>query len=74
MRYFNYPKMIKDLYGLLEKSEAQFHSTIKIMIDECVMNFLQAHNVPFEKQAEFLTVMLEDCPKAIMDYKNKKFV
>lgn len=74
MKFFNYPKMIKDLYALIEKSEVQYQNTLRIMLDECVMHFFQVHNVPFEKQAEFLSVMLDDCPKAIMDYKNKRFV
>lgn len=72
--FYNYPRLIKDLYSLLFLEGAEDKEpTIRIMLDECVMHFLEAHNVTPEKQAEFLGVMLYDCPQAVNDYKNKKF-
>lgn len=73
--YFNYQRMIKELYELLESSDEKYHNTIRIMIDESVYHFLKEHNVPFDKQAKFLTTMFEkECPRVIAEYKLKKLI
>lgn len=71
--YYNFIKMIKDLYEVMDAVEPKYHSSLKLMLDECVMHFLEAHKVPFERQGEFLSVMLYDCPRVIAEYKTKKF-
>ena len=71
--YYNFIRIIKELYEVMDKVDVQYHCTLKLMLDESVMHFLEAHKVPFEKQGEFLSVMLYDCPKAIADYKTRKF-
>lgn len=72
--YYNYPRMIKELYALLTLEDARdSRYTLEIMLDECVMHFLGEHNVTPERQAEFLAIMLYDCPQAVAEYKNKKF-
>lgn len=71
--YYNYIRMVKDLYSVMDKVEEVYHPTLRIMVDECVMHFLQAHSVPFERQSEFLQTMFYDLPQVVNDYKNKKF-
>lgn len=71
--YYNFIKMIKELYEIMDTCDPKYHHTLRMMVDECVMHFLEAHSVPFEKQGEFLSVMLYDCPKAVSEYKMKKF-
>lgn len=71
--FYNYIRMIKDLYAIKEQVDKYFYPTLDIMLDECVMHFLQAHSIPFEKQGEFLTVMLHDMPQVATDYKTRKF-
>lgn len=71
--FYNYIRLIKELYEIMEEVEPKYESTIRIMLDECVMHFFQAHSIPFEKQGEFLATMLYDCPKVQADYKTKKF-
>lgn len=72
--YYNYIRMIEELYAVMGLEEAKpYLGTLRIMLDECVMHFLEAHSVPFEKQGDFLTTMLYNCPKATADYKTKKF-
>ncbi len=72
-RYFNYSKMIKDLHALRKETDPKYHQTLKVMIDECVMHFFESYEVPFERQSEFLIIMMEDCPEIYSEYRNKKF-
>lgn len=74
-KYYNFPKMIKDLYELMSEEDITISqkNTLREMIDECVFHFLEAHQVPYERQGEFLEVMLDGCPKAVSEYKTKKF-
>ena len=72
--YYNYIRIVKDLYAMLDNPEnREFESTIRIMLDETMFHFVEAHAVPFERREEFLTTMFYDCPQAIADYKIKKF-
>lgn len=72
--FYNYPRMIKEIYALMALDAARDSGyTLNIMLDETVMHFLEEHNVSSERQAEFLAIMLYDCPQAVNDYKNKKF-
>ena len=72
--YYNYQKIIKDLYAMMRMPEnREYGHTIQLMLDETVYHYLEANNVPFERQEEFLAVMFCDCPQVVTDYKNKKF-
>lgn len=71
--YYNFTRQAKDLYELLDVSDKKYEYTIKTMLDEVMYHLLKENNVPFEKQAEFLQVMFYDCPRAINEYKNKRF-
>ncbi len=72
--YYNYIRMIEELYAVMDLKDAQCYSeTLRLMIDECVMHFMEAHNVPFERQGEFLASMFYDCPRVVSDYKSKRF-
>ena len=74
MCYYNYIRLIEELYAIMQISDCKpYEQTLRTMLDECVMHFFEAHNVPYERQGEFLSVMLYDCPKALADYKTKKF-
>ena len=74
MCYYNYIRLIEELYAVMQIPECKpYEQTLRIMLDECVMHYFEEYNVPYERQGEFLSVMLYDCPKALADYKTKKF-
>lgn len=73
-QFFNYQKMIKDLYKVEETAHGDHKHTLRICLDHCVHHFLEEYHVPYERQTEFLTVMFPDCPKAVAEYKLKKFI
>lgn len=72
--YYNYQRMARDLYCMMSMPEnKEYECTLRLMLDETIFHFLEEYNVPFERQEEFLTTMFYDCPKAITDYKTKRF-
>ena len=74
MCYYNYIRLIEELYAIMQIPDCKpYEQTLRTMLDECVMHFFEAHNVPYERQGEFLSVMLYNCPRALVDYKTKKF-
>lgn len=74
MCYYNYIRLIEELYAVMQIPDCKpYEQTLRTMLDECVMHFFEAHNVPYERQGEFLSVMLYNCPRALVDYKTKKF-
>ena len=73
MIYYNFIQLVEELYEIMEQTEKKLHPTIRLMLDETVYHFLDMHRIPYEKQGEFLTVMFPNCPKAVQDYKLKKF-
>lgn len=74
MCYYNYIRLIEELYTIMQIPDCKpYEQTLRTMLDECVMHFFEAHNVPYERQGEFLSVMLYNCPRALVDYKTKKF-
>lgn len=71
--YFNFQKQAKDIYAVMDKVDEEYHQTLRILLDEVIYHFLDLHAVPYEKQGEFLNIMFPDCPRAVNDYRTKKF-
>lgn len=73
MYYYNFIKQAKDLYEIMDNVDQKYHHTLRTMLDEVMYHFMDMHKVPFEKQGEFLQVMFPDCPRALGDYRTKRF-
>lgn len=71
--YYNFIKQVKDIYEVMDNVDPKYHGTLRIMLDEVMYHFMDMHKVPFEKQGEFLQVMFPDCPRAMAEYRTKKF-
>lgn len=73
-QYYNYIRLATDLYELMTSENGKpYKNTLMTMLDECIYHFLEGHNVPIERQGEFLSVMFVDTPAIYEMYKNKKF-
>lgn len=72
--YYNYIKLSTDLFTLMNSPAGmEYKGTLSTLLDECIYHFLNDHNVPQDRQAEFLSVMFVDCPTIADMYKTKKF-